>query len=120
MHTVPVEWSTGSWTSTQVSREGDVAIYLQRHREGPCVRAVRFEVIVVQHLGEKRMSVGVSVQRGCGIRVHRSGVALAGPSPRWKRHTRMPGLWQALVSRHMLQGVRYFYRGWRLPRWPTP
>ena len=55
MHTLPVEWNKGSWTYTQVSREGDVAVYRQKHREGT---AVRFEVIVVQHWGEKLLPSG--------------------------------------------------------------
>jgi hypothetical protein len=61
MHTLPLEWGKGSWTYTQVSREGDVAIYRQKHREGT---AVRFEVIVVQHLGERPIPKGYVREAG--------------------------------------------------------
>ena len=51
MRELPVEWSEGKWTYTQVSRHGDVAIYRQKHKEGP---AERFEVVLVQHLAKDR------------------------------------------------------------------
>jgi hypothetical protein len=61
MHTLPLEWSRGSWTYTQVSREGDVALYRQTHREGS---AVRFEVIIVQHAKERLAPGGKVVEAG--------------------------------------------------------
>jgi hypothetical protein len=39
----------------QVSREGDICIYRQKHLHGP---AERFEVIIVQHLQEHRFPNG--------------------------------------------------------------
>jgi hypothetical protein len=61
VHTLPMEWSKGSWTYTQVSREGDVAIYRQKHRAGT---AVRVEVIVVQHFPELRTRTGGVLEAG--------------------------------------------------------
>ena len=42
MHVLPLEWSKGNWTYMQVSREGDLAIYRQAHKDG---KVERFEVI---------------------------------------------------------------------------
>jgi hypothetical protein len=61
MHEMPVEWTRGSWTYTQVWREGDIAIYRQKHQEGP---AERFEVIRVQHLSEKILPKGYVREAG--------------------------------------------------------
>ena len=55
MHVLPLEWSNGSWTYTQESRDGDIAIYQQKHKEGS---ALRFEVIRVQQLEEKPLPKG--------------------------------------------------------------
>jgi hypothetical protein len=61
MHELPVEWKRGSWTYTQVWREGDLAIYRQKHQEGP---AVRFEVIRVQHQQQRRLPNGGVLEAG--------------------------------------------------------
>ena len=61
MHALPQEWSTGRWTYTQVSREGDIAIYSQQHQEGT---ATRFEVIVVQHFDERPLPNGRMQEAG--------------------------------------------------------
>lgn len=61
MHTLPEEFSIHNWTYTQVSREGDIAIYRQKHKTGT---AVRYEGIVVQHLKEKLMPKGYVREAG--------------------------------------------------------
>ena len=61
MHTLPREWSMGSWVYTQVDRAGDVAVYRQKHREGT---AVRFEVIIAQHYPERQTKRGVVLEAG--------------------------------------------------------
>jgi hypothetical protein len=61
MHTLPMEWNKGSWTYTHISREGDVAIYCQKHKTGT---AVRFEVIIVQHLKERPLPKGYVREAG--------------------------------------------------------
>jgi hypothetical protein len=61
MHILPLEWSTRRWTYTQVSRDGDIAIYRLQHREGT---AERFEVIVVQQLKERPLPNGQTQEAG--------------------------------------------------------
>jgi hypothetical protein len=61
MHVLPLEWSNRSWLYQQVSRDGDLAIYRQQHKEGP---AVRFEVIRVQHRDETTLHNGSIQEAG--------------------------------------------------------
>lgn len=55
MRSLPTEWASGAYLYTQVSRDGDIAIYRQKHKEGS---AERFEVIVVQHHEEDSLPSG--------------------------------------------------------------